>query len=227
MNANTIRTLIVDDEPDILEFVEYNLKREGHEVFTALNGRLAIEKAKKVKPDLILLDLMMPEMDGMETCYQLRAMPEFEQTRIAFLTARQEEYSEIAGLEAGADDYIQKPIRPRLLITRIKSLMRRGESASSENLKIQAGDLLMDREKHEVFFADRQIDLVKKEFDILWEMASRPGKVFSRDELFRKIWGSDIIVGPRTIDVHISKIRDKVDQEVIKTVKGMGYKVMA
>ena len=225
--TSTIRTLVVDDEPDILEFIKYNLNKEGYEVFTATNGRIALEQAKTVKPDLILLDLMMPEMDGMETCYHLRAMPEFEHTRIAFLTARQEEYSEIAGLEAGADDYIQKPIRPRLLLTRIKTLLRRGETNLEESHIIESGDLRIDREKHEVYFQGQLIELVKKEFDILWELALRPGKVFSRDELFRKVWGSDVIVGPRTIDVHISKIRDKVGQEVIKTVKGMGYKVVA
>lgn len=227
MPDTAIRTLIVDDEPDILEFVKYNLTKEGHEVYTAANGREGIKQAKNIKPDLILLDLMMPVMDGMEACYHLRSLPEFEHTRIAFLTARHEEYSEIAGLEAGADDYIQKPIRPRLLITRIKTLLRRGEQNKANNNQIKTGDLRMDREKHEVFYGDRQIELVKKEFDILWEMALRPGKVFSRDELFRKVWGSDIIVGHRTIDVHISKIRDKVGEEVIKTVKGMGYKVMS
>ncbi len=226
MTVKTIRTLIVDDEPDILEFVEYNLRKEGHQVFTATDGKTAISKAKEIHPDLILLDVMMPEMDGIETCAQLRTLPEFKHTPIALLTARREEYSQIAGLENGADDYIHKPIRPRLLIARINTLLRRRVIAEDSDQCLQIGILKIDKER-EVHVDNKKIELVKKEFDILWLLSSRPGKVFTREELFQKIWGNEVIVGTRTIDVHISKIREKLGAKVIKTVKGLGYKIVA
>lgn len=223
-----IKILLVDDEPDILEFLKYNLLREDYQVFTAENGLEGIEIAKRELPQLIILDVMMPELDGVETCHRLRSIPELKNTIITFLTARGEEYSQIAGLEAGADDYIQKPIRPRLLITRVKALLRRagnnaGDAANKEILSV--GVLKIDKEKFEVYKADTKIDLAKKEFDILWLLSKKPGKVFGREEIYRKVWGSDVIVGNRTIDVHISKLREKVGNEIIRTVKGMGYKV--
>lgn len=228
MNQNQIKILLVDDEPDILDFLKYNLLQENYQVFTAENGLDGISIAKKELPHLIILDVMMPELDGVETCHRLRAIPELENTLITFLTARSEEYSQIAGLEAGADDYIQKPIRPRLLISRVKALLRRldqnkkdGESGSVLNI----GILKIDKEKYEVHKSDTKIELAKKEFDILWLLSQKPGKVFGREEIYRKVWGSDVIVGNRTIDVHISKLRDKIGAEIIKTVKGIGYKI--
>lgn len=228
MNNNQIKILLVDDEPDILDFLKYNLLQEGYQVFTANNGLDGINVAKRESPHLIILDVMMPELDGVETCHRLRAIPELENTLITFLTARSEEYSQIAGLEAGADDYINKPIRPRLLISRVKALLRRLDQTSKD---LESGDILnigilkIDKEKYEVFKADSKIELAKKEFDILWLLSQKPGKVFGREEIYRKVWGSDVIVGNRTIDVHISKLRDKVGSEIIKTVKGIGYKI--
>ena len=221
------RILLVDDEPDILEFLQYNLSKEGFDVYTATNGEEGISLAKKIDPHLIILDIMMPIMDGVETCHMLRSFPEFQQTLITFLTAREEEYSEIAGLEAGADDYIQKPIRPRLLIARVKSLLRRMKNSRRviTNYQLELGELIIDKERYEVFLGEHKVEMAKKEFDIVWMMASKPGKVFSRSEIYRKIWGTEVIVGNRTIDVHISKIRDKIGGHYIKTVKGLGYKM--
>ncbi len=223
-----IKILLVDDEPDILEFLKYNLLKEDYQVFTAETGLEGIKIAEKENPHLIILDVMMPGVDGVETCHRLRAIPELKNTLITFLTARGEEYSQIAGLEAGADDYIQKPIRPRLLISRVKALLRRlGNKRNSENAStnLQIGVLSIDKERFEVFKSGEKIDLAKKEFDILWLLSQKPGKVFGREEIYRKVWGSDVIVGNRTIDVHISKLRDKVGSEIIKTIKGIGYKV--
>lgn len=223
-----IKILLVDDEPDILEFLKYNLLQEDYQVFTAENGLEGIKIAEKENPHLIILDVMMPEVDGVETCHRLRAIPELKNTLITFLTARGEEYSQIAGLEAGADDYIQKPIRPRLLISRVKALLRRlGHRSNGEDstTNIQVGILSIDKERFEVFKSGVKIDLAKKEFDILWLLAQKPGKVFGREEIYRKVWGSDVIVGNRTIDVHISKLREKVGSEIIKTIKGIGYKI--
>lgn len=223
-----IKILLVDDEPDILEFLKYNLMQEEYQVFTAENSLEGIKIAEKEKPHLIILDVMMPEVDGVETCHRLRAIPELKDTLITFLTARGEEYSQIAGLEAGADDYIQKPIRPRLLISRVKALLRRfGNSSNNQDNSnnIQLGVLTIDKERFEVFKSGSKIDLAKKEFDILWLLAQKPGKVYGREEIYRKVWGSDVIVGNRTIDVHISKLREKIGSEIIKTVKGIGYKI--
>lgn len=227
MQNSEIKILIVDDEPDIVEFIQYNLEKEAFKVFTANNGIEAIEVASNSKPHLILLDIMMPELDGVETCHRLRQNSALDQTLIAFLTARSEEYSQIAGLEAGADDYIQKPIRPRLLVTRIKALLRRHQaiSDSANSNQIQVGTLKINKEKYELFDSNGKQDLARKEFDILWLLASKPGKVFSREEIYRNVWGSDVIVGNRTIDVHISKLREKIGSTYIRTIKGIGYKL--
>ncbi len=218
--------LVVDDESDILEFLKYNLEKEGFIVATAENGKEAIEMAYKVKPQLIILDIMMPEMDGVEVCRQLRSDKVFDQTIISFLTARDEDYSQIAALDVGGDDYITKPIRPRLLISRVKALFRRTERGSEDQKSevIEVGDLLIDKEKVLVFRQEEQIEMAKKEFELLLLLASKPGKVFTREEIFNKVWGTDVIVGNRTIDVHIRKLREKLGSQYIKTLKGVGYK---
>lgn len=228
MRENKYKILLVDDEPDILEFMEYNLRKENYEVHKAVNGKDAIVKAKKVQPDLIVLDIMMPEMDGIETCRMLRDLPDFKNTMITFLTARNEDYSQIAGFEVGADDYITKPIKPRVLVSRINALFRRYAMNSSEiysNLSsIIVGDLKIDREQYIIIKNEERIDLPKKEFELLALLASKAGKVFTRDEILESVWGSEVVVGDRTIDVHIRKIREKIGEESIKTVKGIGYK---
>lgn len=223
-----IKVLLVDDEPDILEFLDYNLSRNGFETIKASNGSDAIRIADNEIPELILLDIMMPEMDGVETCYELRKNPKLQNTLIAFLTARSEEYSEIAGLEAGADDYIQKPIRPRLLLTRIKALMRRKESVRvqpEQELRLDFGSLKIDPRSFQISIDDEVIALAKKEFEVLMLLASEPGKVFTREEMFQKVWGYAVPIASRTIDVHISKLREKVGERYIKTLKGVGYKL--
>lgn len=222
MNSN-IKILAVDDEPDILEFVKYNLKKEGYEVVTANNGKEAIEMAQAHKPNLILLDIMMPELDGIEVCRRLREKEDFQHTIIVFLTARNEDYSEIAGFDVGGDDYITKPIRVRVLVSRLKALLRRRNIEETDQ-QLTFGDLTIDLEKIVVFIEEKEINLAKKEFELLTLLTSRPGKVFTRDEIFNKIWGLDILVGDRTIDVHIRKIREKLGDHYIKTVKGIGYK---
>lgn len=221
--SEKIKILIADDEPDILEFLQYNLEREGYEIILAENGREAITKAKAHNPQMILLDIMMPELDGIETCRELRNMPDFKNTLIAFLTARNEDYSQIAGFDVGADDYITKPIKPRVLISRMKALMRRfGSEVQEENVNL--GSIEIDREKYLVYKDGEKLSLPKKEFELLSLLASKPGKVFSRKEIMSKIWGNDIIVGDRTIDVHIRKLREKIGEEQFKTIKGIGYK---
>jgi two-component system alkaline phosphatase synthesis response regulator PhoP len=229
MSMNDYKILLVDDEPDILEFLSYNLKREGYEVFTSSNGREAIETAKKEKPHLVLLDVMMPEMDGIETCEELRKLPAMKGAIIAFLTARGEDYSQIAGFDAGGDDYITKPIKPKVLISRIKALLKRynGNTApveESEGMVIQRGDLTIDKEKYVVINKEQELVLPKKEFELLLLLISKPDKVFTRDEIFNAVWGENIIVGDRTIDVHIRKLREKIGDSHIKTIKGVGYK---
>lgn len=222
-----VKILIVDDEPDILEFLKYNLdKEEGFEVFTAQDGEEGIKVAEREQPTLIILDIMMPKMDGVEVCRHLRAKPEFEHTIITFLTARDEDYSQIAALDVGGDDYITKPIRPRVFLSRIKALLRRsGRAPESDSADIiRVGDLAIDREKVNVTRGDETIDLAKKEFELLYLLVSKPGKVFSREEIFNKVWGTDVIVGNRTIDVHIRKLREKIGDHYIKTIKGIGYK---
>ena len=223
-NNNGSKILLVDDEQDILEFVSYTLKKEGFTVYTALNGKDAIGIAKKEKPDLIILDIMMPEMDGIETCRELRDIPFLKNTVISVLTARNEDYSQIAGFEVGADDYITKPIRPRVLTSRIKALLRRKPNQSLEKDAIALDGIQIDREKYIVTKEGKRIDLRKKEFELLALLVEKPGKVFTRDEILNTVWGNDIIVGDRTIDVHINKLREKVGEKYIRTIKGVGYK---
>ena len=216
------KILLVDDEHDILEFLSYNLEKEGFIVSTAINGKLAIQLAKKFKPDLIILDVMMPEMDGVTTCAEIRKIPELENLLILFLTARSEEYSELAGFNAGADDYVTKPIKPKLLISRINALLRRNKISEKVN-NIQIGDIQIDKEKHLLLYKNEEIHLARKEFNLLYFLMSVPGKVFTREDIITEIW-KDAFVGDRTIDVHIRKIREKTSNHHIKTVKGVGYK---
>jgi two-component system alkaline phosphatase synthesis response regulator PhoP len=230
MDVPRYKILLVDDEPDILEFLAYNLTREGFEIYKATNGKEGIELARRQQPHLILLDVMMPEMDGIETCERIRSISGLDRTIIAFLTARGEDYSQIAGFEAGADDYITKPVKPKVLLSRINALLKRyGKHATekefpdSEN-RIRRGDILIDTEKYIVTINDKDLVLPKKEFELLLLLSTRPGKVFTRDEIFGRIWGNDVIVGDRTIDVHIRKLREKIGDKHIHTVKGVGYK---
>lgn len=228
MDKEAHKILIVDDESDILEFLSYNLKREGYSVYTARNGRSAIESAQKLNPHLILLDVMMPEMDGIETCERMRDIPELNNSIIAFLTARGEDYSQIAGFEAGGDDYIQKPIKPKVLVSRIRALIKRADRGSkainSEVRVLEKEGLIIDREKYLVLKEDEELILPKKEFELLLLLSSKPGKVFTRDEIFQSVWEDNVIVGDRTIDVHIRKLREKIGENYIKTIKGVGYK---
>lgn len=221
------KILLVDDEPDILEIVSYNLKKEDYNVFTADNGKDAIKIAKKEKPDLVILDVMMPEMDGMETCYQLRNTPALKDTLIAFLTARGEDYSQIAGFDAGADDYITKPVKPRVLVSKVKAILRRKGSTSSAEEAIEAGGISIDRDRYLIKKEGKEISLPKKEFELLSLLIGKPGRVFTREVIMNSIWGGEVIVGDRTIDVHIRKLREKLGDELIKTVKGVGYKFEA
>jgi two-component system alkaline phosphatase synthesis response regulator PhoP len=220
---NTI-ILVVDDELDILEFVGYNLRKEGYTVLTANNGLTAIEIAQEKTPDLVVLDVMMPDMDGIETCERMRAIPKLTNTIITFLTARSEDYSQIAGFEAGADDYITKPIRPKVLLSRVKALLRRRVVSDDFSNKLELGDIIIDKEKHTVLYKNLKVELAKKEFKLLELLASKPGKVFTRQEILENVWGLEVVVGDRTIDVHIRKLREKINDQYIKTVKGVGYK---
>ncbi|MCX6186139.1 MAG: response regulator transcription factor [Bacteroidetes bacterium] len=223
MDNSTFKILVVDDEIDILEFVQYNLKKEGYDVYLAHNGQEAIDIGRKIKPDLILLDVMMPVMDGIEACKQMKSDPDFANTFIVFLTARSEEYSEIAGFQAGADDYISKPIKPRVLITRLNAILRRKEKIQPET-KLTVGEIVIDRETFLVFRNGMKIQFARKEFELLFLLASKPGKVFTRDYILEKVWGDEVLVIDRTIDVHIRKIREKLGDQHIGTVKGVGYK---
>ncbi|POY36153.1 DNA-binding response regulator [Solitalea longa] len=219
------KILIVDDEPDILELIEYNLKKEGYQVFLANNGQEAVTIAKKVMPDLIILDIMMPKMDGIEACRLMRSMPEFKNTFMVFLTARSEEYSEIAGFNVGADDYIAKPIKPRALISRINAILRRNVySDDTYENKIEIGDLVIDREAFVVYQQGKKVILAKKEFELLYLLASKPGKVYTREIILKNIWEDSVVVTNRTIDVHIRKLREKLGDSYVTTVKGVGYK---
>lgn len=220
------KILVVDDENDILDIISYNLSKEGYQVTTASNGKEAIETAKEINPDLIILDVMMPVMDGIEACRIMRAMPEFKHTFMVFLTARSEEYSEIAGFHVGADDYIAKPIKPRALMSRINAILRRNVSEASEEArnKIEILDLIIDRESFLVYRGEERITLAKKEFELLYLLASRPNKVYTREQILKSIWEDSVVVTNRTIDVHIRKLREKIGDHYVATVKGVGYK---
>jgi two-component system alkaline phosphatase synthesis response regulator PhoP len=227
MEGKTRSIFIVDDEPDILEFLTYNLKKEGYIVNTALDGEDGLKKIKEVSPDLVILDIMMPKMDGVEVCRQLREDDANKDMIIVFLTARNEDYSQIVGFEVGADDYITKPVRPRVFVSRVKALLRRKDRIVSEEPDIQTlilGNLEIDREKFIVRNEGKEIYLAKKEFQLIELLSSKPGKVFTRAEIFNKVWGAEVIVGNRTIDVHVRKLREKIGDSYIKTVKGIGYK---
>ena len=225
MNQSDFKILLVDDEPDILEFLSYNIRREGYVVFVANNGKEAIEIARREMPHLIVLDVMMPDMDGIETCREIREISGLKNVMVAFLTARSEDYSQIAGFEVGADDYITKPIKPRVLISRINALLRRYTHTDGHPAdKLHVGGLKIDREKYLVVKEGIEINLPKKEFELLALIASKPGKVFTRESILDTVWGDDVVVGDRTIDVHIRKLREKLGDAYIKTVKGIGYK---
>ena len=224
MKKKDTKILLVDDEPDILEIVGYNLSSEGYQIFTAKNGKKAISEAKKHLPHLIILDVMMPEMDGVEACEKIRDIPQLSETVITFLTARGEDYSQLAGFEAGADDYITKPIKPKLLVSKVKALLRRLKEKDEDSGIIKVGDLLINREEYKIVKNNEEINLPRKEFELLALLASKVGKVFKRDEILNHVWGKDVIVGGRTIDVHIRKLREKIGNERFKTVKGVGYK---
>ncbi|WP_395046581.1 response regulator transcription factor [Flavobacterium sp.] len=225
MKKKEIRILLVDDEPDVLEIVGYNLSQEGYQIFTAENGKEAVQSAKKHNPHLIIMDVMMPEMDGMEACEIIRKVPELSNVIITFLTARNEDYSQVAGFDAGADDYIAKPIKPKLLVSKVKALLRRlkdEESPKSETLNV--GEIEINREEYKIIKDGVEIILPRKEFELFYLLASKPGKVFKREEILDKVWGTEVVVGGRTIDVHIRKLREKIGDEYFKTTKGIGYK---
>jgi len=225
MKKKDIKILLVDDEPDILEIVGYNLSQEGYNIVTASNGKEAIAMAKKELPQLIIMDVMMPEMDGMEACENIRKIPELNNIIITFLTARSEDYSQVAGFEAGADDYISKPIKPKLLVSKVKALLRRLKSDENKNPEtITVGSIVINREEYKIIKDEIEIVLPRKEFELFYLLASKPGKVFKREEILDKIWGNDVIVGGRTIDVHIRKLREKIGDDYFKTTKGVGYK---
>ena len=225
MKKKEIKILLVDDEQDILEIVGYNLAQEGYQISTAANGKEAIVKAKKELPHLIIMDVMMPDMDGMEACENIRKIPELSHTIITFLTARSEDYSQVAGFDAGADDYITKPIKPKLLVSKVKALLRRlkeDEGKNSETLNV--GGIEINREEYKIVKENKEIILPRKEFELFYLLASKPGKVFKREEILDKVWGNEVIVGGRTIDVHIRKLREKIGDDFFKTIKGVGYK---
>jgi two-component system alkaline phosphatase synthesis response regulator PhoP len=224
--ANNKTILLVDDEADILDFVGYNLRKEGYTVVTSDNGKDALGKAVRHLPDLILLDIMMPEMDGIETCRELKRIPELQHTLIVFFTARSEDFTQILSLDAGGDDFITKPLKPAVLISKVNSLLRRQNADKDGKMMIEAGDLRIDKEKYLVFRNETEIQLARKEFELLSLLASRPDKVFTRDEILSRVWDDDVIVGERTIDVHIRKIREKTGSEHIRTIKGVGYKFL-
>jgi two-component system alkaline phosphatase synthesis response regulator PhoP len=225
MKNETIKILLVDDEPDILEIVGYHLKKEKYQVFTAFNGKEAVSNAQKVEPHLILLDIMMPEMDGIEACEKIRKIKGLENVLIAFFTARGEEYSQLAGFEAGADDYITKPVKPKVLISKVKGLLRRLKQSDSDDNKILSFDgITINKEQYFVEINQNKITLPRKEFELLSLLASVPNKVFNREVILKKVWGQDVIVGGRTIDVHIRKLREKIGDDYIQTIKGVGYK---
>jgi len=224
MKKKDIKILLVDDEPDILEIVGYNLKNEDYQVFTASNGIEAIEKAIQIKPHLIILDVMMPKMNGIEACEKIREIDALQDVIIAFFTARSEDYSQLAGLEAGADDYITKPVKPKILMGKVKSLLRRLKNNTEVNTNITIGDIIINKEAYFIQKNNEKIILPRKEFELMVLLTSKPGKVFKRESILESVWGKDVIVGDRTIDVHIRKLRKKIGENYFKTVKGVGYK---
>ena len=226
IEGNDIRILLVDDEPDVLEIVRYNLSSEGYEVYTAKNGAEGVAKAKRKKPHLIILDIMMPDMDGIEACEIIRKEPGLENTIIAFLTARDEDYSQMSGLDAGADDYITKPIKPKVLVSKVKALLRRLNKGTAEEIEdiVQVGSIVINREEYKIINDGKEMVLPRKEFELLSLLTSKPDKVFKREVILDKVWGNEVVVGGRTIDVHIRKLREKIGNDHFKTVKGVGYK---
>lgn len=225
MKKKDIKILLVDDEQDILEIVGYNLSQEGYQVVTATNGREAITKAKKELPHLIIIDVMMPEMDGMEAVENIRRIPELSNVIITFLTARSEDYSQVAGFDAGADDYIAKPIKPKLLVSKVKALLRRLKDDEAKDDVLRVGSIEINREEYKIIMENQEIVLPRKEFELFYLLASKPGKVFKREEILDKVWGNEVVVGGRTIDVHIRKLREKIGEDLFKTIKGVGYKL--
>lgn len=225
MKKSAIKILLVDDEPDILEIVGYNLKQEGYNILTASNGKEAVEIAKKEIPQMIILDVMMPEMDGIEACELIRKIPNLENVIITFLTARAEDYSQLAGFEAGADDYIAKPIKPKVLVSKVKAMLRRLKGNETVSDTLNVGGIEINREEYKIIKDGQEIVLPKKEFELFYLLATKPGKVFTREEILDKVWGNEVVVGGRTIDVHIRKLREKIGDDFFKTIKGIGYKV--
>jgi len=224
MKKKHIKILLVDDEPDILEIVGYNLSSEGYKLFTAENGAQALKIAKKEKPHLIILDVMMPEMDGIEACEKLRAIPDLSESIITFLTARGEDYSQMAGFDAGADDYITKPVKPKVLVSKVKALLRRLKEKEENQDIVKIGNLVINREEYKITLKGKELVLPRKEFELLSLLATKPNKVFKREEILDKVWGNEVVVGGRTIDVHIRKLREKIGDKRFKTIKGVGYK---
>ena len=227
MKKKDIKILLVDDEQDILEIVGYNLSQEGYQIVTASNGKEAIAKAKKEHPHLIIMDVMMPEMDGMEACENIRKIPELQDTIITFLTACSEDYSQVAGFDAGADDYIAKPIKPKVLVSKVQALLRRlkGVEGVSSTTTLTVGNIEINREEYKIIKDGEEIILPRKEFELFYLLATKPGKVFTREEILDKVWGNEVVVGGRTIDVHIRKLREKIGDSFFKTIKGVGYKI--
>jgi two-component system alkaline phosphatase synthesis response regulator PhoP len=225
MKKKDIKILLVDDEQDILEIVGYNLAQEGYQIVTAINGKEAVLKAKKELPHLIIMDVMMPEMDGMEACENIRRIPELSNVIVTFLTARSEDYSQVAGFEAGADDYIAKPIKPKVLVSKVKALLRRLKEDETKSDVLTVGNIEVNREEYKIIQGGKEIVLPRKEFELFYLLASKPGKVFKREEILDKVWGNEVVVGGRTIDVHIRKLREKIGDDLFKTIKGVGYKL--
>ncbi len=223
---NRKKILLIDDEQDILDIISYNLEKEGYQVFTASNGNEGIDKAKEILPDLILLDVMMPEKDGIETCQDLRKIKELQKTLIVFLSARSEEFSQLAGYQAGANDYIVKLIKPKVLVSKVAALLQLGAQSQENSNYIEIGDLIIDKDNFKVSKGKEEFLLPKKEFDLLYLLASNTDKVFKREEILEKVWGNDVIVGERTIDVHIRRLREKLGINTIQTLKGIGYKLV-
>ena len=224
MKKEDIKILLVDDEPDILEIIRFNLEKVGYQIKTASNGLDAIKVSKKFLPNLIILDVMMPDLDGIETCERLRQDERFQETIIMFLTARGEDYSYVAAFDAGADDYVTKPVKPKVLVSKVKGLLRRLKKREATSTQLEFKNLVIDREEYKVTLKGKELSMPKKEFELLYLLASKPGKVFKREKIMEKIWGSDVVVGDRTIDVHIRKLREKIGNRFFKTVKGVGYK---